>query len=87
MPGVQNFPKPYLFHPDSKLDVLYMNLDLLDESYPMVKCILHFEQVDHTSLTDLGKRSDWFPPVVSILVVNSLFTRGALWIHGIKFLV
>ena len=37
-----------------------MNLDLLDESYPMVKSILHFEQVDQTGLTSLEKRSDRF---------------------------
>jgi hypothetical protein len=37
-----------------------MNFDLLDESYPMVKSILHFEQVDQTGLTSLGKRSDRF---------------------------
>ena len=35
-----------------------MNLDLLNESYPMVKSILHFEQVDQTGLTGLAKRSD-----------------------------
>ena len=51
--GVQNFPKPCLSHPDFKLDVLHMNLDLLDESYWMVKSILHFEQLDRTSLTGL----------------------------------
>ena len=28
-----------------------MNLDLLNESYPMVESILHFEQVDQTGLT------------------------------------
>jgi hypothetical protein len=28
--------KPYLPHPDSDLDVPYMNLDLLDETYPIV---------------------------------------------------
>ena len=38
-----------------------MNLDLLNESYPMVKSILHFEQVDKAGLTDLEKRSDRFP--------------------------
>jgi len=37
-----------------------MNLDLLDESYPMVKYILHFEQVDQTSRTGLGRRFDRF---------------------------
>ena len=37
-----------------------MNFDLLDESYPMVKSILHFEQVDQTGLTGLEKWSDRF---------------------------
>jgi len=37
-----------------------MNFDLLDESYPMVKSILHFEQVDQTGLTGLKKWSDRF---------------------------
>ena len=38
-----------------------MNYDLLDESYPMVKSILHFEQIHQTGLTGLDKRSDRFP--------------------------
>jgi hypothetical protein len=29
--------KSYLCHPDSDLDVPHMNLDLLDETYPMVQ--------------------------------------------------
>jgi len=41
-----------------------MNFDLLDESYPMVKSILHFEQVDQTGLTGLKKWSDRFKEVV-----------------------
>jgi hypothetical protein len=40
---VQIFQKPYLSHPDSELDVLYMDLDLLDENYPMVVSKLPFE--------------------------------------------
>ena len=40
-------------------DVLYMNLDLLDESYPMVKSILHFEQVDQTGLTGSTGRANF----------------------------
>jgi hypothetical protein len=39
-----------LLHPDSDLDVLYMNLDLLDESYPMVKSKLTFEDFDQDGL-------------------------------------
>jgi hypothetical protein len=34
---VQILYKSYLPHLDSDLDVPYMNLDLLDETYPMVK--------------------------------------------------
>jgi len=58
LPRVQNFPKQYLSHPKSKLDVVHINLDQLDENYLMVKSILHSEQVDQTSLTDLWERSD-----------------------------
>jgi hypothetical protein len=34
---VEIFRKPYLSHLDSELDILYMDLDLLDETYPMGK--------------------------------------------------
>jgi hypothetical protein len=51
MPDVQTFRKPYLPHPDFDLDVLYMNLDLLDESYPMVKSKLPFEEFDQGGQT------------------------------------
>jgi hypothetical protein len=51
VPDVRSFRKPYLPHPDSDLDVLYMNLDLLDESYPMVKSKLRFEDVVQGGLT------------------------------------
>jgi hypothetical protein len=40
---VQIFQKSYLLHPDSNLDVLYMDLDVLDETYPVVKSKLPFE--------------------------------------------
>jgi hypothetical protein len=43
---VQIFQKTYLLHLDSELDVLYMDLDVLDETYPMVKSKLPFEDVD-----------------------------------------
>jgi hypothetical protein len=43
---VQIFRKPYLIHPDSELDVLYMDLNVLDETYPMVKYKLPFEDFD-----------------------------------------
>jgi hypothetical protein len=41
--GVETFRKPYLPHPDSELDFLYMNLDLLDETYLTGKSKLSFE--------------------------------------------
>jgi hypothetical protein len=67
---MQNFSKPYLSHPDSELDVLYMNLDLLDESYPMVKSKLPFEDFDQGGLTgyailDISAYRD-----LPILIVN-----------------
>jgi hypothetical protein len=40
---VETFRKPYLPHPDSELNVLYIDLDLLDETYPMGKSKLRFE--------------------------------------------
>jgi hypothetical protein len=43
---MQIFQKPYLLHLDSELDVLYMDLDVLDETYPMVKSNLPFEDFD-----------------------------------------
>jgi hypothetical protein len=33
-----------------------MNLDLLDETYPMVKSNLHFMVFDHTGLTGQARR-------------------------------
>jgi hypothetical protein len=51
MPGVQTFLKPYLPHPDSNLDVLHMNLDLLDESYPMVKSKFPYEEFNQGGQT------------------------------------
>ena len=50
---VQNFPRPYLSHPKSKLDIPHMHFDILDESYTMVKSILPFKHVDQTSLIGL----------------------------------
>ena len=50
LPGVQNFPKPYLPHPKSKSDVPYMHFDRLDESYAMVKSNLQFEEFNMTGL-------------------------------------
>ena len=40
--GVQNIPKPYLSHPESKLDIPYMHFDHLDGMYIMVKSNLPF---------------------------------------------
>jgi hypothetical protein len=51
VPDVQTFRKPYLPHPDSDFDVLYMNLDLLNESYPLFKSKLPFEDFDQGGLT------------------------------------
>jgi hypothetical protein len=34
---VETFRNPYLSHPDSELNVLYTDLDLLDETYSMGK--------------------------------------------------
>jgi hypothetical protein len=55
---VQIFQKPYLSHPDSELDVLYMDLVLLDENYPIVVSKLPFEQLDQADLTGLSCRSN-----------------------------
>jgi hypothetical protein len=52
---VQILYKSYLPHPDSNLDVPHMNLDLLDETYPMVKSKLYFVVFDHTGLTESDK--------------------------------
>jgi hypothetical protein len=56
--GVQILQKSYLPHPDSDLDVPHMNLDLLDETYSMVKSKLYFVDIDHTGLTGGTHRSD-----------------------------
>jgi hypothetical protein len=40
------------------LDVPHMNLDLLDETYPMVKSKLYFMVFDHTGLIGGTHRSD-----------------------------
>ena len=58
---MQNFPKQYLSHLESKLDVPYVHFDRLDKIYAMVKSILHFGEVDQTGLTSLDKRPDRFP--------------------------
>jgi hypothetical protein len=42
---------PYLSYPDSELDVLYMDLDLLDEAYPMGKSNLPFKDFGQGGLT------------------------------------
>jgi hypothetical protein len=56
--GVQILYKSFLPRPDSDLDVPHMNLDLLDETYPMVKSKLYFIIFDYTSLTGGTHRSD-----------------------------
>jgi hypothetical protein len=57
-PSVQILQKLYLFHPNSDLDVPHMNLDILDETYPMVKSKLYFVDIDHTGQTSGTHRSD-----------------------------
>jgi hypothetical protein len=56
--GVEILYKSYLPHSDSDLDVPHMNLDLLDETYPMVKSKLCFVVFDHTGLTGGTHGSD-----------------------------
>jgi hypothetical protein len=48
---VQILYKSYLPHPDSDLVVAHMNINLLDETNPMVKSKLYFIIFDHTGLT------------------------------------
>jgi hypothetical protein len=55
---VQIFQKPYLLHLDSELDVLYMDLDVLDETYPMQKSKFPFEYFDWGGLTGWAHRLD-----------------------------
>jgi hypothetical protein len=45
-------------YPDSDSDVLYMNLDVLDETFPMVKSKLPFEYFDRGGLTGWAHRLD-----------------------------
>jgi hypothetical protein len=42
-----------LYHPNTKSNILYMNFDLLDQNYLMVKSNLYFEDFDRTGLTSL----------------------------------
>jgi hypothetical protein len=67
---VQILQKSYLSHPDSELDVLYMNLDLLDENYPMVVSKLPFEQLSQAGLTGLSCQSNRVSPDLSNSGVN-----------------
>ena len=46
LPGVLNFPKPYLSHTKFKSNIPHMPFDRLDEIYAMVKSLLPFEQHD-----------------------------------------
>jgi hypothetical protein len=57
-PDVQILQKSYLPHPDSDLDIPHMNLDLLDETYSMLKSKLYFVDTNHTGLTGGTDRSD-----------------------------
>jgi hypothetical protein len=67
---VQIFHKPYLSHPDSELDVLYMDLYLLDENYPMVVSKLPFEKLSQDGLTGFSCRSNRVLPDLPSLGVN-----------------
>jgi hypothetical protein len=51
---VQTFRKSYLPHPDSDFDVLHMNLDLVDEYYPIVMSKLPFEEFDQGGQIGFG---------------------------------
>jgi hypothetical protein len=55
---VQILYKSYLPHPDFNLAVRHMNLDLLNEIYPMVKSKLYVIVFDHTGLIGGTHRSD-----------------------------
>jgi hypothetical protein len=48
---VEIFRKPYLSHPASELNILYMDLDLLDETYLMGKSKLPFKDFSQGGLT------------------------------------
>jgi hypothetical protein len=56
---VEIFRKPYLSHPDSELDVLYMDLDLFDETYPMGKSNLPFKDFGQGGLTGVEGGLTW----------------------------
>jgi hypothetical protein len=56
--GLTAFQKPYLLHPNSELDILYMDLDVLDKTYPVVKSKLPFEDFDQGGLTGWARRLD-----------------------------
>jgi hypothetical protein len=58
VPDVQILQKSYILHPDSDWDVPHMNLDLLDETYPMVKSKLYFVDIDRNGLTGGIHKSD-----------------------------
>jgi hypothetical protein len=65
---METFQKPNLPHPDSELDVLYMDLDLLDETYPMGKSKLPFEDFGCGGLTGCTVRSNRVIPDLPIWV-------------------
>jgi hypothetical protein len=72
--------KPYLPHPDSDLDIPHMNLDLLDETYLMVKSKLYFVVFDHTGLTGQTRRANFgcehMPPCFLVkLACQKTFTK------------
>jgi hypothetical protein len=71
VPDVQTFRKSYLPHPDSELDILYVDLDLLNDLYPMVKAKLPFEDFDLGGLTGYAIPVRPAYPNLPILDVNT----------------
>jgi hypothetical protein len=74
--GVQILYKSYLPYPDSDLDLPHMNLDLLDENYPMVKSKLYFMVFDNNGPTGGTHRSDRWDKTCQFWVR----TRWKIWL-------
>jgi hypothetical protein len=55
-----------------------MNLDLLDETYLMVKSKLYFVDIDHTSLTGGTHRYDWSTQTCQFWVRTSFSNQRKL---------
>jgi hypothetical protein len=83
--GVQIFQKSSLSHPDSDFDVPHMNLDLLDETYPMAKSKLYFVDIDHIRLTGGTHRSDRSDQTCLFWVQTPTNHGGFLCQHDFKW--